>query len=1756
MSNLSVLSNALKSIQTKFARDLNYETIKTETNKITTLQPLIIRIIAPPANDPTQPITVENLQVASNNPNDGVPGSMKFNPASGQLEFSQGSGFIEISPVKQDVNEPNKLVAPREQMTIGDPTQDTPDAEDAETNMKLIATKRIGMRIKSKNAMDMLLESTGDGDVSFKINNNKKSISLKNKDGNIEIRDDSFARVSLRVKTKKSILDTSDKDEIQMDNISSLNGGGINIDGVNITDKLMSFGTDDGTNIKLKDDGSNSFTFGTSSNAIDYGVPSTSDSHLFKVNNVEKIRVRNVCTEITNTLCVENIQEIVVGCGVNIENVLVQNGQVQIISPTEANNAATKGYADALALGLNWQVNVLDRDLVQPPITSSSGDRYLIFNTGINAWAGQTDNVATFNGIAFVFTTPTLNDALFIEDEGISIVYNGTEWVQFSGIVNHNAAINIQGGCSGEFYHLTEEEHTALTANIAQLEQLQNDGNPTFDTVSINALNASNATAGVSIEDILVRNNNISDVGILTSTSVKTDSIVESTSDSGVSIEGVTFKDGSLTDAVNVFATALRANSLTEGTVNSGVTIDGVLVKDGRVEVNFPPLKLNHLVTKAYVDNLAVGLDWIAAVISDVLSQPPNNPLVGDRYIVAAGATLAWFNHGTEIAEWDGSVWQFTIPGNNSAVFVNNPGIFKVFNTVEWVTFSSIMDHNFLEGLQGGVDDEYFHLTESQHTNLTSLENQLPNLGVTGTPTFVGVRANIINEKTLNRGVTIENVLLKDGDMTVDDITVDIITEKNFDQGVTIEQALLKDNNLTVTGIDTDAIAEKTTDAGVTIDGVLCKDGEITADEINADVINEKTIGAGVLINGTLFTTGNSANLTTLSAGNITISGNSIVSNNTDGDVDISANGTGEVNITGDTIINDDASIGGTCQISDTLTCTKLTDFGLVVSGNAKISGDLLIGGTTTTINSTTVTLDDNLMVVNSGPSGSRDGGYLVQRFQDDNDAGTGDVVDDALEETDTLPDQSGLTSTQVELAASANATDNYYNCWFIKMTAGLNTDNVRMIIDYNGTTKIATLSSAWTTQNPLLGDSYNLYSNTFIASFYDESADEWVFGATNADPGTDPVTIHNLIPVRVQNVIVEGFITANTINEFTAATGVTIDGVLVKDGYICPGNGVRTDSITEKTIGNGVVIENITIEGLKLTTTGNNNLTINAPISQNVVFSIDDVTEATISDEGINMVSGNDYKIASVSVLNSTTLGTGVTNSSLTSFGTITDITIDNLTLDGSKVTTIGANNLLLNAPTSQNVVFTINDVTEATVSASGVNLASGNTYRVNSVTAINSSAQVAVAAQPNITSLGTLTTLTVDNVNVNGTTMTTTGANNLSLNAPTSQSILMNINSITEATLNSTAFNLAAGNTYQINGASVLNATTLGTGITASSLTSVGTLTALSVNDAPTFERAVGFTGAAGNTLALQLTTSGNMADDFGPSMQFHIEDVSAVPNLIGTVDVTRAGADNSGKMEFNTYLAGTPTTTLTLDSTGADIASGNSYQIAGTSVLNATTLGSAVVSSSLTSVGTLTNLAIVGLSQNSIERSTGSTSSDLTVFALQATSTGNMVDTFGPQLQFVIEDTALVANTIATISGVRAGADNSGKLNFATFETGVNTIRMSIDAGVVVGAPTGGDKGVGTLNAVGVYDDNVLLTDFVFEDDYEQKTINEMEEFYTEHKHLPTISGRDEWEQNGKFSLGQLANQLWETIEVQAKYIVELKGEIDAIKQHLNL
>jgi hypothetical protein len=158
--------------------------------------------------------------------------------------------------------------------------------------------------------------------------------------------------------------------------------------------------------------------------------------------------------------------------------------------------------------------------------------------------------------------------------------------------------------------------------------------------------------------------------------------------------------------------------------------------------------------------------------------------------------------------------------------------------------------------------------------------------------------------------------------------------------------------------------------------------------------------------------------------------------------------------------------------------------------------------------------------------------------------------------------------------------------------------------------------------------------------------------------------------------------------------------------------------------------------------------------------------------------------------------------------------------------------------------------------------------------------------------------------------------------------------------------AIDLESGASYSIGDTAVLSATALGSAVVGSSLTSVGTLTSLAVADDVTI-----YNGANDGNPVLSLGS--------GPSERLKV-----------TSQYT-SGGNTLEKVVFDTAstVGGTyewmvqGSSEMTLTSSALDLASGSSITIGGAPTLTASGLGSAVLASSLTSVGVLTNLDVAG-------------------------------------------------------------------------------------------------------------------------------------------------------------------------------------------------
>jgi hypothetical protein len=139
------------------------------------------------------------------------------------------------------------------------------------------------------------------------------------------------------------------------------------------------------------------------------------------------------------------------------------------------------------------------------------------------------------------------------------------------------------------------------------------------------------------------------------------------------------------------------------------------------------------------------------------------------------------------------------------------------------------------------------------------------------------------------------------------------------------------------------------------------------------------------------------------------------------------------------------------------------------------------------------------------------------------------------------------------------------------------------------------------------------------------------------------------------------------------------------------------------------------------------------------------------------------------------------------------------------------------------------------------------------------------------------------------------------------------------------------------------------------------------------------------------------------------------------------------------------------------------------------NTATIGTAlyVVSSGNVGIGTSTPASKLHVSGavypvSSIERTSTITSEMRSTFVAQHTTTADMIDGFGADISFRIKDSAGVDNEIANVGARRDGADNSGRVAFVTYAAGVGSEKMSIKSNGNVGIGTAVPQAVLDLGA----------------------------------------------------------------------------------------
>jgi hypothetical protein len=575
----------------------------------------------------------------------------------------------------------------------------------------------------------------------------------------------------------------------------------------------------------------------------------------------------------------------------------------------------------------------------------------------------------------------------------------------------------------------------------------------------------------------------------------------------------------------------------------------------------------------------------------------------------------------------------------------------------------------------------------------------------------------------------------------------------------------------------------------------------------------------------------------------------------------------------------------------------------LYIGNDLTVLGDLNITGTTTTFNSTNVTISDNVIELNSGPTGvGFDSGLILMRYQNDNSAGTGDVVNDTAKITFTLV---SATSTTITLPSGADASNDYYNGWWIKITSGSAINQVREIVSYVGSTRVATLDAAFAITPS--ADNISLYNKHHSLILWNESLKRFVLGYTATDNLSTTFNISDYANLAINNL--------------------TLDS-----------NSTSTSNTTGSIISNGGIGISNTTDAIS-TTNGGTFTSAGGGAFAKALFVGTTLTATTLTGTLSTAAQPN---ITSVGTLTSLALAgalSGVTTLNMSGIETSTNTTASTSNVLGSKVFAGGIS--------ISNTTDSISTTNGGTFTSSGGGAFAKALFVGTTLTATTLTGTLSTAAQPNITSVGTLTSLELSGALSGVTTLNMSGIETSTNTTASTSNVLgsklfaggISISNATDAvsTTNGGTFTSAGGGAFAkaLFVGTTLTATTLaGTLSTAAqpNITSVGTLTSLALAGALSGVTTLNMSGIETSTNATASTSNVLGSKVFAGGI--------SISNVTDAVSTTNGGTFTSagGGAFAKALFVGTTLTATTLTGTLSTAAQ-----------------------TAITSVGTLTSLAI---------------------------------------------------------------------------------------------------------------------------------------------------------------------------------------------------
>lgn len=253
-----------------------------------------------------------------------------------------------------------------------------------------------------------------------------------------------------------------------------------------------------------------------------------------------------------------------------------------------------KQYIDSLITNLDWQNSVL-ATLDTPAVSPPTGGRYLVGTTPAGVFVGHANQIAVWGGSSYTYITPNPGFAVWDETDDVEKLYDGAAWTSMASTTNHNATSGLDGGQSGQYYHLTSAQESGLTGGLATTLHTHNTDSLTEGVTNLFFTTDRVVGAVAAVIDDTNSVNFTDSVGVLTLDlkSQTTDSITLAVDASGLKADLKTQNTNGIT--LSVDASGLKATLNNQDTDSMTLSIPDALGLKMDVNIDIASLVIDEI---------------------------------------------------------------------------------------------------------------------------------------------------------------------------------------------------------------------------------------------------------------------------------------------------------------------------------------------------------------------------------------------------------------------------------------------------------------------------------------------------------------------------------------------------------------------------------------------------------------------------------------------------------------------------------------------------------------------------------------------------------------------------------------------------------------------------------------------------------------------------------------------------------------------------------------------------------------------------------------------------------------------------------------------------------------------------------------------------------------------------------------------------------------------------------------------------------